>query len=112
MSIMRRWFTFAIRPALRCSMLAMLALSGARAQTASEEPVAEPVRREILAVYDSREEPRPDQTRIHRFAEMPLNHLGFVLSYWDVNAGMPTAERSSKVRGVITWFRRAPPRAF
>lgn len=91
---------------------ALLLPLGAAAQTASEEPLAEPVRREILAVYDSREEPRPDQTRIHRFAEMPLNHLGFVVSYWDVNAGLPTAERTAKVRGVITWFRRAPPSAF
>ena len=46
------------------------------------------------------------------FAEMPLNYLGFVLSYWDVNAGLPTAERTDKARGVITWFRRAPPSAF
>jgi polysaccharide biosynthesis protein PelA len=86
---------------------------GAVAQTApGEEALGEPIRREILAIYDSRDEPRPDQTRIHRFAEMPLNHLGFVLSYWDVNAGMPTAERAARVRGVITWFRRAPPSAF
>ena len=42
------------------------------AQGLGDEPRAEPVRREILAVFDSREEPRPDQTRIHRFAEMPL----------------------------------------
>lgn len=91
---------------------ALLLPLGAAAQITAEEPLAEPVRREILAVYDSREEPRPDQTRIHRFAEMPLNYLGFVLSYWDVNAGLPTAERTARARGVITWFRRAPPSAF
>jgi polysaccharide biosynthesis protein PelA len=97
---------------MRAMLCTLLALSGARAQTASEEPVAEPVKREILAVYDSREEARPDQTRIHRFAEMPLNHLGFVLSYWDVNAPLPSAERAVNIRGVITWFRRAPPSSF
>jgi len=91
-------------------LCALLAFSGARAQTPDEEPLAEPVKREILAIYDSREEARPDQTRIHRFAEMPLNHLGFVLSYWDVNAPLPSAERAANIRGVITWFRR-PPRS-
>ena len=84
----------------------------AMAQSPGDTPPAEPVRREILAVYDSREEPRPDQTRIHRFAEMPLNHLGFVVTYWDVNAGFPGAERTANVRGVITWFRRTPPPLF
>jgi hypothetical protein len=89
---------------------ALALASTARAQDTFEEPVAEPVRREIFALYDSRDEPRPDQTRIHRLAEMPLNHLGFALSYWDVNAPLPSAERAANIRGVITWFRR-PPRS-
>ena len=86
--------------------------AAARAQTFTGDPIAEPVRREILAIYDSREEARPDQTRIHRLAEMPLNYLGFVVSYWDVNAPLPSAERTASARGVLTWFRRAPPSAF
>src|SRR5271166_5750845 len=113
---MRRPSPLTIRIAPRQAALllfcALVASPHARAQDLSDEPVAEPVHREILAVYDSREEARPDQTRIHHFAEMPLNHLGFVLSYWDVNAGLPSAERSAHARGVITWFRRAPPSAF
>jgi hypothetical protein len=103
-------------PYLRCTSLhaafllccALLGLSAARAQDTAERPGAELIRREILALYDSREESRPDQTRIHRLAEMPLNHLGFVLSYWDVNAALPSAERAADIRGVITWFRRPP----
>ena len=91
---------------------ALLLAPAASAQRLGDEPRAEPVRREILAVYDSREEPRPDQTRIHRFAEMPLNHLGFVVTFWDVSAGLPSAERAANIRGVITWFRRAPPASF
>jgi hypothetical protein len=114
--IMRRRSPSLIRLGPRQSVLliagALLLAPTARAQSVADEPVAEPVRREILAVYDSREEARPDQTRIHRFAEMPLNHLGFVVSYWDVNAALPSAERSANVRGIITWFRRAPPSEF
>jgi hypothetical protein len=87
----------------------ILTLSPAvRAQTSDVGPV----RREILALFDSREEPRPDQTRIHRFAEMPLNYLGYVVSYWDVNAGLPDAERTQNIHGLIAWFRRAQPSAF
>jgi hypothetical protein len=90
-----------------------LQLAGsAPAQQLADEPRAEPVRREILAVYDSREEPRPDQTRIHRFAEMPLNYLGFVVSYWDINTGIPGSDRTDNIRGIITWLRRPPPAAF
>src|ERR1700738_1947585 len=113
----RRTWTPMLRPGRKGTVLLLLGALvlplQAGAQTAAEEePLAEPVRREILAVYDSREEPRPDQTRIHRFAEMPLNHLGFVLTYWDVNAGLPGPDRTETIRGVITWFRRAPPPRF
>jgi hypothetical protein len=97
------------RPALAQSILTLVCIllaPTALAQTLSDEPTAEPVRREILAIYDSREEPRPDQTRIHRFAEMPLNHLGFVVSYWDINAGVPGADRGENLRGIITWLQR------
>ena len=100
-----------IRSALFIAFALFLALP-ARAQPRPEEALAEPVRREILAMYDSREEARPDQTRIHRFAEMTLNHLGFIVSYWDVNSGLPSAERTARIRGVITWFRRTPPSLF
>src|SRR5262245_39466461 len=87
-------------------------LASAAAQPLGDEPRAEPVRREILAIYDSRDEPRPDQTLIHRFAEMPLNHFGFVVSFWDIKAGLPSAERTENIRGIITWLRRPPPAAF
>jgi polysaccharide biosynthesis protein PelA len=86
--------------------------AAALAQALSDEPRAELVRREIIAFYDSREEPRPDQTRIHRFTEMPLNYLGFIVSYWDVNAPLPGAERMANVRGMLTWLRRGQPGTF
>ena len=91
---------------------ALLLPPSAGAQPGGDEPRAEPVRREILAIYDSREEPRPDQTRVHRFAEMPLNHLGFVVSYWDINSGLPDADRIESIRGMITWLRRPAPPLF
>src|SRR5262245_42724692 len=84
----------------------------ATAQPSGDEPLAKPVRREILAVYDSREEPRPDQTRIHYVAEMPLNHLGFMVTYWDIDAGLPPADRTANIQGIVTWLQRTPPAGF
>jgi polysaccharide biosynthesis protein PelA len=91
---------------------AVVLACAASAQELIEASSPEQVRREILALYDSRDESRPDQTLIHRFAEMPLNHLGLVVSYWDINRGMPGPGRTANVRGVLSWFRRATPPAF
>ena len=35
--------------------------------------------RVILGLFDSRREPNPEESRIHRLLEMPLNHLGLVV---------------------------------
>ena len=63
-----------------------------------------PVRREILALYDSQREGVPQTTRIHQFAEMPLNWLGFQLVYIDVNAALPPPDALAKYRGIVSWF--------
>jgi hypothetical protein len=70
------------------------------------------VRREILALYDSRDAARPDQTRIHRFAEMPLNHLGYIVTYWDLQNGLPPPARTVDLYGAITWLHRSQPASF
>jgi len=62
------------------------------------------VKRTVLAVYDGNHEKQPHLTRIHRFAEMPLNHLGYVLEYRDVNTPLPGAAEVEKYRGMVTWF--------
>ncbi len=65
---------------------------------------AGPVRREILALYDSQREGVPQTTRIHQFAEMPLNWLGFQLTYIDVNSPLPPVDTLAKYRGIVSWF--------
>ncbi|SDY83391.1 hypothetical protein [Citreimonas salinaria] len=75
--------------------------------------LAQPVNRDVLALYDSREEESVANSHIHRFAEFPLNHLGLRVSYRDVAAGMPDW---SEVRAdfIVSWFREpvAEPEAF
>jgi polysaccharide biosynthesis protein PelA len=74
--------------------------------------------RRVLALYDSSEvvidegedghlvesPMSPELSLIHRLAELPLNHLGLVVDYRDVNAGLPAAEEMGRFRGVVTWF--------
>ncbi|HRD76371.1 MAG TPA: hypothetical protein PK264_10580 [Hyphomicrobiaceae bacterium] len=61
------------------------------------------IKREILALYDGRHGPL-NETRIHKFAEMPLNHLGFKVIYHDISKGLPPIAEMGRYRGVLTWF--------
>jgi hypothetical protein len=45
--------------------------------------------RKILFLYNSAEAARVNASNIHRYAEMPLNHLGYVAEYVDVNGPLP-----------------------
>ena len=62
------------------------------------------VKRDILALYDGRRERFPHETRIHKFAELPLNYLGYRVVYQDVNSKLPDAATLGRYRGVVTWF--------
>ncbi len=62
------------------------------------------VKRDVLALYDSGDEAAPDQTRIHKFLEMPLNHLGYKLTYWDLKRGVPSADLTLKHAAAVSWF--------
>jgi polysaccharide biosynthesis protein PelA len=63
------------------------------------------VKREILALFDSREDPQ-QFTHIHKLAEMPLNHLGYSVVYWDIERGLPDVRSIERYKGVLTWFGR------
>ncbi len=95
---MPRWLR-RLRAALLVPLLASLAASVEA--SASQQG---PIKREILALYDGAQEGGVDATRIHRFAELPLNHLGYILRYRDVRAGLPEPRAVAPFAGVITWF--------
>jgi peptidoglycan/xylan/chitin deacetylase (PgdA/CDA1 family) len=88
-------------------VLVVPSAADAEPRDAFSDPPA--LRREILGIYDGREERCPDQTRIHQFVEMPLNHLGFVVTYWDIKTGLPPPERTANIHGVVTWFELSQP---
>ncbi|MGH7005233.1 MAG: hypothetical protein ACREIP_14915, partial [Alphaproteobacteria bacterium] len=58
--------------------------------------------RTILALFDGGEGKSYNFTRLHRPAEMPLNHLGLVVVPHDITTGLPTAEAMRDVRGILT----------
>ncbi|MBI3017338.1 MAG: hypothetical protein HYY62_05020, partial [Deltaproteobacteria bacterium] len=90
------------------------------------------LKRDILALYDSSEKQdqvsiqvfenpqagqkgkekamefknfREDRNPTFEHAEMPLNHLGLKLIYWDVNQGtLPDDAMMKRYRGIVTWF--------
>jgi hypothetical protein len=78
------------------------AIGGYAAGALAQEPT--PVKREIIALYDGAQEGDASLTRIHRFAEMPLNHLGFILRFHDVRTKLPEPAEMGRYRGVLTWF--------
>jgi hypothetical protein len=88
-------------------MLALLLVQLAFATTTSALDIefqGRAVRRDVLALYDGKSEGLPHDTRLHKFAEMPLNHLGLRLTYVDVNGPLPSSQELARYRGIVTWF--------
>lgn len=67
--------------------------------------LADPVQRTVLAIYDSAHEPLASSTVAHYRAEMPLNHLGYIVEYLDIRTEpLPAVEDMARYRAVVTWF--------
>jgi polysaccharide biosynthesis protein PelA len=82
-----------------------LAASGASA--AAETPV----NREILGLYNSAEEGLYEESRLHRWLEMPLNHLGYKVTPYDVSKGLPPDATTRRFHAIVTWFGSQLPNA-
>ena len=64
--------------------------------------------RTIIAIYDATSEAEPRTSRIHRFIELPLNHLGYRVLYVDVDSLNRHAIVDEDVAAIVTWFDRPP----
>lgn len=103
----RRFATvaFAVHIAVAAAWsLAILAIGAAHVSAIEITYTPVKVERTVLALYDGRAEKSPSETRIHRFAEMVLNHLGFVVAYQDVSKPLPPPDTLPAHRAVLTWF--------
>lgn len=89
-----------LRPAWFLLFASLIFASTGAARANPEEQAALP--RTLLAFYDSREEASPRTTLLHRFLEMPANHLGYVIEYHDITRPLP--ELRDDVAGLLVWF--------
>ena len=83
------------------AVLLLVCLTGAPARAQNAVP------RVIVALYDGRNDDYV-YTRLHRPAEMPLNHLGLIVIPFDVSKGLPPDSLMRDARGIITWFSSEP----
>jgi polysaccharide biosynthesis protein PelA len=75
-------------------------VAGVRASTESGGVI----NREVLGLYDGTTEPTLEFSRLHKFLEMPLNHLGYKLTLHDISKGLPDPADARRYRAVATWF--------
>jgi hypothetical protein len=64
----------------------------------------ETVARRILVVYNGNESPSLNYSNAHRFLQMPLNHMGYVVDYADVSNPLPENIHGDRHAGIVTWF--------
>lgn len=62
------------------------------------------VSRVIVGLFNGKDERSVRRSRVHRLAEMPLNHLGLILRPHDIRDGLPPDEIMRGARGILTWF--------
>ena len=61
--------------------------------------------RKILMLYDGGgNELNIAAERVHLYASMPLNYLGYALEYADINRPLPAETLVGRYAGVVTWF--------
>jgi len=90
---------------MRSVVVAVLWLT-LEASAVGAPPSATP--RTVLALYDGKSETNIRHSLIHARLELPLNHLGLIVRYHDVRAGLPDAAALETVRGVVSWFHGPP----
>ncbi|MCW5773442.1 MAG: hypothetical protein KIT16_17505 [Rhodospirillaceae bacterium] len=87
-----------LRTLVLTAALAALILAAPAARAQSD------VSRTIVGLFDSKTDISIRRARLHRLAEMPLNHLGLILVSHDVRKGLPSEAEMRDVRGILTWF--------
>lgn len=90
------------RAGLGAVLLAVLLLYAPWSRAQAEGEI---LARTVLGIYDSATEQSARWSRVHRFAELPLNYLGLRVRYWDIQQGWPDSQALSGVRGIVLWPR-------
>lgn len=60
--------------------------------------------RRVLVMYDGSEAPSINLANAHRYLQMPLNHMGYVVDYADVRKPLPPSVYADRYAGIASWF--------
>lgn len=87
------------------------------ASAASPDGWAAPheIKRKVLALYKSTEGDSAFSNRTVELLEHPLDVLGLVVDYWDIDQGFPTSKQLEPYRAVLSFYRGqeiADPKAY
>lgn len=87
-----------------CILVAGFACATSAAAAAAEAAAASAAMlpRTVIALYDDRNG-GPEKSFIHTMAEMPLNHLGLEVEYYNIHQPLPQIDQRKDVRGVLVW---------
>lgn len=66
--------------------------------------LVEVVPRRVLMLYDSTESPALNYSNAHRFLQMPLNQMGYIVDYADTRKPLPEEIYGDRYAGIATWF--------
>lgn len=64
----------------------------------------EVIPRHILVIRNEEEAPSVKFGNAHRYLEMPLNHMGYVVDYASTQHSLPENAYKDRYAGVVTWF--------
>lgn len=64
----------------------------------------EPRPRRVLVLYNGREAQSLASSSAHRLLAMPLESMGYVVEYLDVEDSLPEYELKGRYAGVVSWF--------
>jgi hypothetical protein len=58
----------------------------------------------VIGLWDSAVTTTGRVSVVHRMAELPLNHLGLIVEFVDVNRPLPELRNRHDIRGVVSWL--------
>ena len=64
----------------------------------------EVVPREVLMLFNSDDDGAVEKTKVHRFAAMPIEYMGYVPQYLDMaKEALPAGELKGRYAGIVSW---------